>query len=359
MTIFGSAKLFSIYTSEKVFNGQVAIKISTDGKILVIGQLNFAADNLSLSARLYANLTKISQGEGTILLLVKVPDQVDLLTIKGSLKFGFRDILGEEVEFGVTYDSLDKPYQALSGITQGSIYGLGGFNNVGYIDVNFNETPSLGTLNADSITDLDAEIVLFNTDATVNSAISPVELSLTPGIYRIWLSNVDVGVTSVDYGFIFQSWSFTDTDTNEVVFSDRGSVSDPSDPIPQFGSEDVTRAPFIDVNLIPELGGAITPAALAEIVANGTPLITVRKDGIAVDLTIVEVMALDDDTVRFLFDPDSFVVGDYTVSFNEAFTNNGLDNLITEDVGFTVAAPRIACPHRSRRRWMARPLRLM
>jgi hypothetical protein len=59
MTIFGSAKLFSIYTSELVFNGQVAIKISTDGKILVIGQLNFAADNLSMSGRLYANLTKI------------------------------------------------------------------------------------------------------------------------------------------------------------------------------------------------------------------------------------------------------------------------------------------------------------
>ena len=34
MTITGSAKIFSIYTSKEVFNGQVIVKFSTDGKIL-------------------------------------------------------------------------------------------------------------------------------------------------------------------------------------------------------------------------------------------------------------------------------------------------------------------------------------
>ncbi|SFS22515.1 LEPR-XLL domain-containing protein, partial [Yoonia litorea] len=228
MTIYGSAKVFSIYTSEKVFNGQVAIKISTDGKILVIGQLNFAADNLSLSARLYANLSKIAQGEGTILLLVKVPDQLDLLTVKGSLQFGFRDILGEETQFAVTYDSLDKPYQALSGITQGTVYGVGSFNNVGYIIVDFSE--ALGTLNTASITDLEAEIVLLNTTATLNTSIGAIETE-TAGQYQIWLSNLDASITNVEYGFVYQSWSFTDTTTNETVYSDRGKVSNPGDPI--------------------------------------------------------------------------------------------------------------------------------
>src|SRR3712207_8896985 len=52
MTITGSAKIFSIYTSEQLFNGQVTVKISTDGKFLIIGKLNFAADNISLSGRL-------------------------------------------------------------------------------------------------------------------------------------------------------------------------------------------------------------------------------------------------------------------------------------------------------------------
>ena len=35
MTITGSAKIYSIYTSQEVFNGQVIVKISTDGKILI------------------------------------------------------------------------------------------------------------------------------------------------------------------------------------------------------------------------------------------------------------------------------------------------------------------------------------
>ena len=62
MTITGSAKIFSIYTSELTFNGQVIVKISTDGKFLIGGKLNFAADQISLSAKLYADLSKIATG---------------------------------------------------------------------------------------------------------------------------------------------------------------------------------------------------------------------------------------------------------------------------------------------------------
>ncbi|WP_207493738.1 calcium-binding protein [Yoonia litorea] len=100
------------------------------------------------------------------------------------------------------------------------------------------------------------------------------------------------------------------------------------------------RAPFLDIDLIPELGAGITQAALNQIVANLTPLITVRKDGTA--LTIEDVLVIDGDTVRFTFAADAFGVGDYTVSFNaDAFSNNGLSNLSNDDVTFTVAAPRI------------------
>jgi hypothetical protein len=48
----------------EVFNGQVIIKFSTDGKIWVAGKLNFAADNLSVSGRLYADLSKVQLGRG-------------------------------------------------------------------------------------------------------------------------------------------------------------------------------------------------------------------------------------------------------------------------------------------------------
>src|SRR5204862_531752 len=63
MTITGGAKIYSIYTSQAVFNGEVVVKISTDGKILVIGKLNFADGNISISGRLYADLSKVASGD--------------------------------------------------------------------------------------------------------------------------------------------------------------------------------------------------------------------------------------------------------------------------------------------------------
>ncbi|HXG46835.1 MAG TPA: hypothetical protein VNO52_04360, partial [Methylomirabilota bacterium] len=101
MTITGSAKLFTIYASETVFNGQVIIKFSTDGKFLIAGRLNFAGDNISLSAKLYADLSKVTDGNVVVLFLADVPDQVRLLTLHGKLKMGFLNAAGEEVTFDV------------------------------------------------------------------------------------------------------------------------------------------------------------------------------------------------------------------------------------------------------------------
>ena len=58
----------------------MTVKISTDGKILIIGKLNFAHDLISISGRLYADLSKISSGNATVLFLADIPDQVRLLT---------------------------------------------------------------------------------------------------------------------------------------------------------------------------------------------------------------------------------------------------------------------------------------
>src|SRR6185369_2804867 len=51
MLITGGAKIYSMYTSKEVFNGEIIIRFSTDGKFLVIGKLNFAADNLSITGK--------------------------------------------------------------------------------------------------------------------------------------------------------------------------------------------------------------------------------------------------------------------------------------------------------------------
>ncbi|MET0263637.1 MAG: hypothetical protein ABW223_12110, partial [Rariglobus sp.] len=101
MLIKGSAKVYTTYTSQYVFNGVVSIIISTDGKVLISGQLNFAGGALSVSGKLYADLSKISTGAATVLFLADIPDQVNLLTIDGKLQMGFRDATGAEVEIPV------------------------------------------------------------------------------------------------------------------------------------------------------------------------------------------------------------------------------------------------------------------
>ena len=101
LTISGNAKIYSIYTSQELFNGQVYAKFSTDGKFLVAGLLNFADDNISISGKLYADLSNVTSGDVTILFLADIPDQVELLSIYGKLKMGFRNSAGEEVEFAV------------------------------------------------------------------------------------------------------------------------------------------------------------------------------------------------------------------------------------------------------------------
>ncbi|MCC6231170.1 MAG: hypothetical protein IT580_00900, partial [Verrucomicrobiales bacterium] len=101
MVIKGSAKIFSIYTSQEVFNGQVDLIISTDGKFLITGKLNFASDLISVSGKLYADLSRVSSGAVTVLFLADVPDQVRLLTIDGKLKMGFRDATGQDVAIPV------------------------------------------------------------------------------------------------------------------------------------------------------------------------------------------------------------------------------------------------------------------
>src|SRR5690606_1257026 len=57
--------------------------------------------NLSLSGKLYADLSNVASGDVTVLFLADIPDQVQLLSIYGRLKMGFRNAGGEEVYFEV------------------------------------------------------------------------------------------------------------------------------------------------------------------------------------------------------------------------------------------------------------------
>src|SRR5262249_26213841 len=101
MTFTGSADIFSIYTSEELFNAKVTVMISTDGKFLIAGKLNFAGNQISISGKLYADLSQVTSGKVTVLFLADIPDQVQLLTIYGKLQMGFANASGDPVTFDV------------------------------------------------------------------------------------------------------------------------------------------------------------------------------------------------------------------------------------------------------------------
>jgi hypothetical protein len=186
MTITGSAKVFSIYTSKQVFNGQVIVQFSTDGKFLVIGKLNFANDALSVSGRLYADLSNVTAGDVTVLFLADVPDQVALLTIDGRLKMGFRNDTGEEIEIPVAnldpVDSVTETSGILTFPGDGEAVDVGILNaNLSnsqyYVDVGF--LPGTNQkLDYDSILDNEHEISLSLDDSPIEIDGKPIPIEL-------------------------------------------------------------------------------------------------------------------------------------------------------------------------------------
>src|SRR3989442_8079007 len=111
--------------------------ISTDGKLLVIGKLNFAGGNISITGRLYADLSRISQGAATVLFLADVPDQVQVLTMYGKLQMGFKNAKGEEVAFAVPDLLPTSPTPSLAGPKDGGSISQGELNGRGFVDVTY------------------------------------------------------------------------------------------------------------------------------------------------------------------------------------------------------------------------------
>ena len=166
MIITGSAKIYSLFTSQAVFNGQVIVRLSTDGKFLIIGKLNFAADNISVSGRLYADLSRVTQGDVTVLFLADIPDQVRVLTIKGRLKMGFRDASGQEVEFAVSNLPPVTPTSSLAGPRDTDSVSAGDVNGRGFVDVRF-DVPTGLRLDESSITDLGDDFTISSSTGTL------------------------------------------------------------------------------------------------------------------------------------------------------------------------------------------------
>ena len=177
LTIVGSARIFTSHASREVFNGKVFVKFSTDGKFLIGGELNFADDNITISGKLYVDLSNIANGDVTVLFLADIPDQVELLSIYGKLKMGFRNAAGEEVEFDITADATAIPgggfptANLIAPVGNGEAVDSGVINSAGnmfrhtdnqnyyFVDVNYNSSGSV-SLDFETILDVSGEFTL-------------------------------------------------------------------------------------------------------------------------------------------------------------------------------------------------------
>ncbi len=174
MLITGGADIYSQFLSQFTFRGRVQIKISTDGKFLIVGQLLFLDGLLSMSAKLYANLSRIAEGDLTILFLADIPDDPKILTLYGKFQMGFRSASGEEVTFDLVDEvpnttNILRPTVALSdpsGSVEATVVNASGREQGGrnYVDVEF-IPPAGAALDYDSILDPDGELTLASGSA--------------------------------------------------------------------------------------------------------------------------------------------------------------------------------------------------
>ncbi|MBN1192526.1 MAG: hypothetical protein JXA36_02365, partial [Coriobacteriia bacterium] len=216
MLITGSARVYSIYTSKELFNGQVVVKISTDGKFLIIGKLNFAADNISMSGKLYADISRISQGEATVLFLADVPDDPRILTLYGKLQMGFRDATGAEVVFVVPEMPPAQPTATLAGPADGDKISLSEIDGRGFIDVSY-AVPAGYVLDEASITDLGTEFVVSATGGTVtvDETQAPLLINGDAHTYRYWVISTGAP-TGLVLTWVKNSWALTNTTSGET-----------------------------------------------------------------------------------------------------------------------------------------------
>ncbi len=264
MTIIGSATVYSIYTSQELFNGQVTIAISTDGKFLVIGKLNFAANNLSVSGRLYADLSNISSGAATVLFLADVPDQVRILTLYGKLQMGFKNIQGQEVAFTVPDLPPATPTATLGGPADGATIASSMLNGRGYVDVTY-KVPTGQKLDDSSITDLAPEFTIAVTSGpgTVALDSSQAPIHLSGNTYRYWVltqgtdSSTTIALTPGDGQTTDSTWALVDTTSNNTS-------PNPTSASDAFTNVDASglHTAYIDVGLAPTAGQTVDTSTL-------------------------------------------------------------------------------------------------
>ena len=218
MIIKGSATLFDEYVSQAAFSGKIDLELSTPNvqagefgpKIFLGGQLLFANGLVTMSAKLYADLSHVSNGDVKVFFLADIPDQVQLLTLKGVLSLGFVDAHGNPVITPIpdlqpdTISQTSPTADLANQQPNGGVVDLDTINSDPYIYVTYH--PSAGhALNTDAILNGGPTFTLDGPGAADITGIGPAE-AMGDDTYRYKVTGqFDVGQVNVH--FLANTWS--------------------------------------------------------------------------------------------------------------------------------------------------------
>ncbi|MEN9556606.1 MAG: hypothetical protein RLZZ232_2892, partial [Planctomycetota bacterium] len=348
MTITAQASISSTHLgSEDSFNGQVQMRLSTDGKLFAAGKFRFMNNRLVVEGKMYADLSQITKGNAKVLFLGRAPvveDAPDLrfLELKGKFEMRFIGPNGQPMTFSPV--AAAEPSANLASPGSGAVIGIQKLTSQGYIDVNFVDGKK--TLSESSITDSSSELRLLlpnGTTVEITSTPTKVTTATDPNVYRY---NLPSGISLVPgtYTVQFIADGVTDSDGKGSKYEEETfEVAVPTSELagPKHNAQidvlGLNNSGYLTVRFMGLPGltlneSSITDAA-AEFVLSGAAAagVTINQAPEKVDAT----------TWKYKF-TGQFTTGPVSVSFPAgAFTDSDGNSSVASMESFTVAGPKI------------------
>ncbi len=218
MVITASAE-FSLHPPKTTLRGVAEVRLSTDGKLLLTGDIILLDGLQRIPARIYADLSKVAKGQAKILLMAQdiptgpspifqvIPTSAE---IKGAISFRYLSADGEVIDFfdPNAEDAATMPISALLDPVETGEISQGALGERGYIDVQFTPSPD-AELDEDSIFDNGIELKLELPDGTLlNLPGVPVKPEgAAVGVYRYELpENITIARGNYTLQVLEESW---------------------------------------------------------------------------------------------------------------------------------------------------------